>query len=182
MRSFKYPHGHAPVTKQNARQEGFPIARTEKGEEKDYDLIVIGTGNAGMRMSLDARRVGWRVAIVDALPYGGTCALRGCIPKKILTGAVEGIDRVNALQGRGISGTVRVVWPDLIRFKRSFTDAVPAIREDVFRRYGIDAYPGQARFIGRNALRIGEETRTARFIGIATGAFRGGWGSRAKSS
>ena len=61
--------------------------------EKTYDLIVIGTGNAGTAMSLEARHAGWRVAIVDELPFGGTCALRGCIPKKVLVGAADVIIR-----------------------------------------------------------------------------------------
>lgn len=49
-----------------------------------YDLIVIGAGMAGAATANKCASEGWRVAIVDELPYGGTCALRGCDPKKIL--------------------------------------------------------------------------------------------------
>ncbi|HVA08323.1 MAG TPA: FAD-dependent oxidoreductase [Acidimicrobiales bacterium] len=49
-----------------------------------YDLIVIGAGMAGAAAAHKCASEGWRVAIVDELPYGGTCALRGCDPKKIL--------------------------------------------------------------------------------------------------
>ena len=52
-----------------------------------YNLIVIGTGNAGTAMSLEARQAGWSVAIIEELPFGGTCAVKGCIPKKILLGS-----------------------------------------------------------------------------------------------
>lgn len=47
-----------------------------------FDLIVIGAGMAGIAAANKCAAQGWRVAIVDALPYGGTCALRGCDPKR----------------------------------------------------------------------------------------------------
>jgi pyruvate/2-oxoglutarate dehydrogenase complex dihydrolipoamide dehydrogenase (E3) component len=57
-----------------------------------YDLIVVGAGMAGAAAANQCASAGWRVAIVDELPYGGTCALRGCDPKKILRGGAEIID------------------------------------------------------------------------------------------
>ncbi|MGB6951077.1 MAG: FAD-dependent oxidoreductase, partial [Candidatus Cybelea sp.] len=54
-----------------------------------FDLLVVGTGSAGTAAALRCARAGWRVAIVDELPYGGTCALRGCDPKKVLVGVAE---------------------------------------------------------------------------------------------
>ncbi len=59
---------------------------------KNYDLIVIGAGMAGVAAANKCADHGWNVAIVDALPYGGTCALRGCDPKKILRRGAEIID------------------------------------------------------------------------------------------
>ncbi len=47
-----------------------------------YDLIVIGAGMAGVSAATKCASAGWKVAIVDALRYGGTCALRGCDPKR----------------------------------------------------------------------------------------------------
>lgn len=52
-----------------------------------FDLVVIGTGSGGSAPAYRCRRAGWRVAVVDELPFGGTCALRGCDPKKVLVGA-----------------------------------------------------------------------------------------------
>lgn len=49
-----------------------------------YDLMAIGAGMAGVAAATKCASQGWTVAIVDELPYGGTCALRGCDPKKIL--------------------------------------------------------------------------------------------------
>lgn len=47
-----------------------------------FDLLVIGAGMAGTSAANKCAAQGWRVGIVDALPYGGTCALRGCDPKR----------------------------------------------------------------------------------------------------
>ena len=54
-----------------------------------FDLVVIGTGTGGSAAAYRCRSAGWRVAVVDELPFGGTCALRGCDPKKVLVGAAE---------------------------------------------------------------------------------------------
>ena len=54
-----------------------------------YDVIVIGSGMAGMTIANKCAKKGLRTAVTDSRPYGGTCALRGCDPKKILVGAAE---------------------------------------------------------------------------------------------
>ncbi len=123
-----------------------------------------------MAMVIEARHAGWKVAIADENPFGGTCAVKGCIPKRVLMGAAEVIERANAMKNNGITGDVHIAWSDLIRFKRTFTDPVPATRGNFFSKEGIDAFPGHAHFMGRNILRIGELTLSSRFIGIATGA------------
>ena len=60
--------------------------------EDDYDLVVVGAGMAGISAANKCASGGWRVAIVDALPYGGTCALRGCDPKKMLIGGTSAVE------------------------------------------------------------------------------------------
>ena len=54
---------------------------------KTFDLVVIGSGTAARTVASKCRTAGWTVAMVDKLPLGGTCALRGCDPKKVLVGA-----------------------------------------------------------------------------------------------
>jgi glutathione reductase (NADPH) len=65
-----------------------------------FDLVVIGTGTAAGVVAHQCRRAGWSVAVIDSRPFGGTCALRGCDPKKVLVGAAEAVDQVNRLRGR----------------------------------------------------------------------------------
>ena len=55
--------------------------------QKNFDLVVLGTGTAGSAAASQCRAAGWSVAIVDSRPFGGTCALRGCDPKKVLVGS-----------------------------------------------------------------------------------------------
>jgi glutathione reductase (NADPH) len=57
-----------------------------------FDLIVIGSGTAGSTVASTCRSAGWTVAVVDSLPFGGTCALRGCDPKKVLVGMADLVD------------------------------------------------------------------------------------------
>jgi glutathione reductase (NADPH) len=60
--------------------------------ESVFDLIVIGTGSAASAAAYQCSSKGWSVAIIDSLPFGGTCALRGCDPKKVLVEAAKIVD------------------------------------------------------------------------------------------
>ena len=137
---------------------------------KTYDLVVIGTGTAAQTAASRCSAAGWRVAIVDHQPFGGTCALRGCDPKKVLVGATEAVDRARRLRGKGVAGDASIDWGELMKFKRSFTDPVPESREKTFARKGIDAYHGRAAFAGERAVEVAGETLEGRFVLIAAGA------------
>ncbi|MTV27976.1 NAD(P)/FAD-dependent oxidoreductase [Nitriliruptoraceae bacterium ZYF776] len=136
-----------------------------------YDLIVIGAGMAGVTAANKAGAAGWRVAIVDALPYGGTCALRGCDPKKILRRGAEIVDAARLLQGKGIdSNGLAINWADLMGHKRGFTDPVPANMERGLAGNGVDTLHGTATFTGPAKLEVdGRPVTSERFL-IATGA------------
>ncbi len=69
---------------------------------RKFGLVVIGTGSAASAVAHECRSAGWEVAIVDSRPFGGTCALRGCDPKKVLVGAAEVVDWVRRMNGRGV--------------------------------------------------------------------------------
>jgi glutathione reductase (NADPH) len=138
---------------------------------EEYDLFVIGAGMAGTTAANKCATQGWRVGIVDALPYGGTCALRGCDPKKILRRGAEVIDAARLMQDKGISNDgISIDWSALMRHKRGFTDAVPQGIENELTGNGVTTFHGRARFTGPNQLEIdGTEHRAKRFL-IATGA------------
>ncbi|MEO6783473.1 MAG: NAD(P)/FAD-dependent oxidoreductase [Bradyrhizobium sp.] len=137
---------------------------------KQYDLVAIGTGTAAVVAASQFRSAGWRVAVIDHLPFGGTCALRGCDPKKVLVGAAEPIDHARRMRGKGIAGDPAIAWRELVNFKRTFTDPVAARKEAHFANAGIDAYHGHAKFRGPNAVEAGGELLETRFVLIAGGA------------
>lgn len=125
-------------------------------EEHTFDLIVIGTGTAASTTASECRYAGWSVAIIDSLPFGGTCALRGCDPKKVLVEAAKIIDSNQRHENKGITGSggVHIKWSDLIRFKRTFTDPFPKHREDGYINAGIVPFHGHARFIGPTTVKV----------------------------
>src|SRR5919205_461875 len=127
-----------------------------KEEEQVFDLIVIGTGTAASTTASECSSVGWRVAIIDSLPFGGTCALRGCDPKKVLVEAARIIDSNQRHEGKGIIGSqeIGIKWSDLIRFKKSFTDHFPKHREDSYIKAGIVPFHGHAKFIGPTTVKV----------------------------
>ncbi len=137
---------------------------------KKFDLVAIGTGTAASAVASRCRLAGWQVAIVDSRPFGGTCALRGCDPKKVLVGAAEVIDWGRRIEGKGIKAQqLRIDWQKLMRFKRSFTEPVPKRREEGFAKAGIAAFHGRARFVGPSTVQVGEEVLEGRYVVIATG-------------
>lgn len=137
---------------------------------KNYDLLVIGTGAAASSVAAQVRAAKWKVAIVDHRPFGGTCQLRGCDPKKVLRSGAAAFDYAQRMKPHGLAGDVRLDWPALMAFKRSFTDPVPQQKEKSYRDKGIDAYHGWAHFTGKHSLDIDGQAIEAEHIVIATGA------------
>jgi len=138
---------------------------------KSFDLIVIGAGTAATSAANRCVAAGWSVAIVDELPYGGTCALRGCDPKKMLRRGAELIDAVNLMRGKGVeTDGLRINWADLMAFKRTFTDRMPGRVEGGLKKNGVETFHGTARFTGPSRIAIGDTTLEGRYVLIATGA------------
>ena len=135
-----------------------------------YDLVVIGTGSGGAPAAFRCAAAGWSVAIVDERPYGGTCALRGCDPKKVLIGGAQLTDWRRRMQGHGVTGDLQVDWPALMDFKRSFTEPVPDDRERRFHAKGIDTFHGTARFVADDAIEVSGEMLRFEHLLLANGA------------
>ena len=135
-----------------------------------YDLVIIGTGTAAMVAAMRVRNAGWTVAVIDEKPFGGTCALRGCDPKKMLVAGAEVIDAERRMSGNGLEGRVKIDWPDLIRFKRSFTDPVPEKHERRYHDKGIDTFHGTAQFTGPNSINVDGTELSGRHVLLASGA------------
>ncbi len=137
---------------------------------KKYDVFVIGSGMSGMTVANKCASKGLKVGITDELPYGGTCALRGCDPKKVIIGATEVRDFAQRLKGNGIDTMPEVNWEDIMAFKQSFVDAMPPKIEKGYKNKDIDTYHTSAKFLSDNTLQVEDEVIEADKFVIATGA------------
>jgi glutathione reductase (NADPH) len=89
----------------------------------------------------------------------------------VLVGVAELVDWSRRMQGKGISAPgLSIEWPDMIRFKRTFTDPVPEQTEHSFAEAGITVRHGRARFVDRTAVQVGDDILVGHHVVIATGA------------
>jgi glutathione reductase (NADPH) len=137
---------------------------------ESFDVVVIGTGEAGATVAQRLAAKGKRVAIVDHRPYGGTCALRGCDPKKVLISAARVVALSEQLQHRGIAALAQITWSELMASRQKFTEPVPLDREKSFQKAGITTFHGHASFVNEQSLQVGDTLLSADHFIIAIGA------------
>jgi glutathione reductase (NADPH) len=138
--------------------------------DRQYDLVVVGTGVTSAVASR-CREAGWTVAVVDSRPFGGTCALRGCVPKKILVSAAQAVHAARSLAATGVPAAgLTIDWSPLMRFKRSLVDPTPERTEQAWAAMGVELVHGRARFVGPATLAVGADRLTGRRVLIAAGA------------
>jgi glutathione reductase (NADPH) len=137
----------------------------------DYDLFVIGAGSGGVRMARMASVEGVRVGIGEGRRIGGTCVLRGCVPKKLLAYASHyhhDFEDANAYGWR--SRVPSHDWPTLIAKKNEETDRLNGIYISLLKNANVSIHEGYCSFIDAHTLKVGDETITAERILIASGA------------
>ncbi len=135
------------------------------------DLVVLGTGNAGMRAAGVAREAGWSVAMVESRDVGGTCPIRGCVPKKVLVAAAQVLHQIDLAATHHIEvGPRKLNWPQLIARERTFVDGVSESFAKSLANRGIELIKGAAEFVGANQISVGDRTLDAKHILIATGS------------
>ncbi|HSW24679.1 MAG TPA: glutathione-disulfide reductase [Burkholderiaceae bacterium] len=139
----------------------------------DFDLIVLGAGSGGVAASRRAALHGAKVAIVEAGRVGGTCVLRGCVPKKLLMYAAQYGDAMAEAAGYG--------WqlpPDLPAFGMAAWQAAKTAEtarlESVYRAMladgGVELVAGHGRFVDAHTIVVNGQRLSARHFIIATGA------------
>ena len=136
-----------------------------------FDLIVVGMGS-GAEVSAAGASRGWRTAIVESGPFGGTCLNRGCIPSKMLVHVADVARTVRRARLFGIDATIdRVDWDFIVERVFSEIDADAANIEEANRRSeGIEVVKGDARFIGPKLLDVDGRRLTSDTIVIAAGS------------
>jgi glutathione reductase (NADPH) len=138
----------------------------------DFDLLTIGAGSGGVAGSRRAAAHGARVAIVEASRIGGTCVLRGCIPKKLLVYGAHFAEELEDAAGYGWEiGESRLDWAKLIAAKDKELDRLNGIYIALLEKAGVTMLSGRGVLEDPHTVRIGAEKVTAERIMIATG----GW-------
>ncbi len=136
-----------------------------------YDLIVIGAGSGGVACARRAASHGAKVAIVEESRVGGTCVLRGCVPKKLLMYAAHyGADLQDMLGYGWQADNIRFDWPTLIRNKNTELDRLNGLYTKMLADSGVTVLQGRGVLIAPHTVAIAGKTYTAQQVLIATGA------------
>lgn len=138
----------------------------------DFDLFVVGAGSGGVRAARIAAGHGARVAVAEEYRYGGTCVIRGCVPKKLLVYASRFRDDFEDATGFGWSATDAVFdWPSLIAAKDKEIARLEAAYQGTLQRAGVTMFSDRAELVSPNEVRLKQAGKTvsAGKILIATG-------------
>jgi glutathione reductase (NADPH) len=137
----------------------------------DYDLFVIGAGSGGVRAARVAAGHGARVAIAEESRVGGTCVIRGCVPKKLLTYAAHYHEDFEDAAAYGWTvEAARFDWPTLIANKDREIDRLNGIYKKLLAESGVTLIESRAVLRDSHTVEIGGRRVTARVVLIATGA------------
>ena len=138
----------------------------------EYDLITLGAGSGGVRASRLAGGYGAKVAVCEEDRVGGTCVLRGCIPKKLLIFGAHYADHMEDAVNYGWTiGGAHHDWQTLIRNKNSELDRLNGIYLNILKNNNVDLKQGRAIVIDDHTVEVGGERLTTENILIAVG----GW-------
>jgi len=136
----------------------------------DFDLITIGAGSGGVAGSRRAGSYGARVAIVEESRIGGTCVLRGCVPKKLLVYGAQFADAFADAAGFGWTvAPPSFDWPVLIAAKNKELDRLEQIYINMLKNSGVEIIEGHAILADPHTVEIGGRHYTADNILVATG-------------
>jgi glutathione reductase (NADPH) len=137
----------------------------------DYDLVVIGGGSGGVRAARVAAGHGARVAVVEQDRYGGTCVVRGCIPKKLLVYASSYSTELRDAAGYGWTvGEARFDWPALIAGKDREIQRLTERYVATLDGCGAQVVRGRAHLLDAHTVAVADRILRARVILVATGA------------
>ncbi|MFM8800065.1 MAG: glutathione-disulfide reductase, partial [Tagaea sp.] len=138
--------------------------------EFDYDLFTIGAGSGGVAGSRRAASYGARVAIAESWRVGGTCVLRGCVPKKLLVYGTHFAHEIEDARGYGWTVEGALEWGKLIAAKDRETARLEGIYKNLLSGSKVETILGHAKIAGPNTVEIAGRRITAKYILIATGS------------
>ena len=139
----------------------------------DFDLITIGGGSGGVRASrFAAQRHGKKVVVIENLRIGGTCVMRGCVPKKLLVYGAHFAHDFEDAEGYGWdTGEISHNWSKLMAAKTEELDRLESIYHRLLREAGVEEMTGTGKVVDAHTVEVAGKTYTAEHILVATG----GW-------
>ncbi len=139
-------------------------------EQFDYDLFVIGGGSGGVRSARWAASLGAKVAICEEDRYGGTCVLRGCIPKKMMVYGSHFADDVITSADYGWDITINGFdWEHFRQKREKELSRLSGLYAGMLERNNVDVIKGKGSFVDTHTIKVGEKSYTAKYIIIAVG-------------
>ena len=140
--------------------------------EYDYDLFVIGAGSGGVRAGRLAAQLGKRVGVAEESLPGGTCVVRGCVPKKYLVYGADFGEAIEKSKGYGWSmDNVAFDWGMLRDAVQTEVSRLSGIYSTILEKNGADLFRERAEFVDAHTVRLCQsgDTKTAKHILIAVG-------------
>ncbi|MCP5368348.1 MAG: glutathione-disulfide reductase [Hyphomicrobiales bacterium] len=138
----------------------------------DYDLITIGAGSGGVRATRLAGGYGARTAIVEESRVGGTCVMRGCVPKKLLVYGAHFAEQFEDAMGYGWARSrPDFDWPTLIDNKNRELNRLEGVYERILRENNVELLRGRGRVVDPRTVEVGGKAVTAARILIGTGSW-----------
>lgn len=136
----------------------------------DFDLFIIGAGSGGVRAARIAAGYGARVGICESSRVGGTCVIRGCVPKKLLSYAAHFAEDFEDAAGYGWEvGQRRFSWVRLIENKDREIDRLNQVYLSLLSDAGVKLFPLHGKLVDSHQVQVGEDIVTTDKILIATG-------------
>src|SRR5271169_418662 len=137
----------------------------------DYDLFVIGAGSGGVRAARASAAHGAKVAIAEDYRVGGTCVIRGCVPKKLLVYGAHVREEIEDAAGYGWKiENAHFDWPTLIANKDREIARLEAVYRELLAASKVAIIEGHARLVDPHKIEIAGKRITADKILIANGA------------
>ncbi len=136
----------------------------------DVDLFVIGGGSGGVRVARVAAEHGAKVAIAESNRWGGTCVVRGCVPKKLMVFASEISRTLDDARGQGWTiPTVSFDWPTFLAAKDKEIARLTGVYRERLVGAGVGVIEGAAKLADAHTIVVNGETITAANVVVATG-------------
>lgn len=136
----------------------------------DFDLVTIGAGSGGVRASRMAARLGKRVAVAEESRVGGTCVMRGCVPKKLLVMGAHMAEDIADAAGFGWDvGEVSFDWGRLVSAKNVELNRLEGVYNRILRDSGVTVLEGRGTVVDAHTVEVAGKRYSAENILIATG-------------